>query len=291
MAKVRNSANTLRKGRIGENTWYVRNGEQIVRQSRNNSNYGDEARRTELQQERRSRWPNLVNLYKICKGWMPKAFETKEKNQSDYNKFMQLNANIISVYLTKQQAEVGCAVVGDYYLSQGSFASIDLDDADPISVYGVSTFLKASALSASNPTLGDLSEAIIDVNRDWLKGDNLAVIIFRWNKNSEIPRTSVDYKEFTIDPSSTTPLSSIDDLSFSVNSAGFVTIEDTSQYKTTDCGFAVIHTRPVDGSLRVSTSRLWVTDTSVYDFANESHRAAAIASYGVDSDVPLYPGE
>ncbi|MGX8697838.1 MAG: hypothetical protein ACSW8D_15775, partial [Prevotella sp.] len=124
MAIVRNQANSLRKGRVGQDTFYVSRGRQIVRQGRNNSNYGDTATRSQAMQYRRSRWGNLVNCYKALQPVLQKAYETKKPNQSFYNRFMQLNMTGKTPALTKVMCEQGFCV-GDFYtIAQGSLPSV-----------------------------------------------------------------------------------------------------------------------------------------------------------------------
>ena len=83
MAKIRVMSNQRRVGRVGDTTYYVRDGEQIARQSQNNSNYGATASRTPAQMSRRVKWANLVNLFKGMKSWQPKAYDFKKKGQTD----------------------------------------------------------------------------------------------------------------------------------------------------------------------------------------------------------------
>mgnify|MGYP003482862565 CR=1 FL=1 len=55
MAKARVSTNPMYPGGAGGYSFYVRKSEQIVRQRKNNSNYGESASRTAAQMERRGR--------------------------------------------------------------------------------------------------------------------------------------------------------------------------------------------------------------------------------------------
>lgn len=291
MAKVRNSANTLRKGRIGENTWYVRNGEQIVRQSRNNSNYGDEARRTELQQARRARWGNLVNFYKACKFWMPKAYETKASNQSDYNKFMQLNVNSTPVYLTKEQVEVGGSVVAPYIISQGSLTPVVVSAAAGSDL--AQFLLPIRYHFEGDTTVAQLSQVLLSEGSGWAVGDNFA---FVWFSNAVdengIPRVYTEYTEFTINPNDNTPLTDLGIIVMNDQAISNALIGATSDAYNNAIASTIIHTRVVDGSLKVSTqSVVMLKDTVLSQFTSDAARLAAIASLGVDSDVPLYPGD
>ena len=126
MAKARVSINPLYTGGAGGYSFYVRKDEQIVRQRKNNSNYGETASRSLAQQVRRVKWANLVNVFKACKEWIPKAYESKQGKRTDYNEFMSVNIGSARVCLTKDQAANGCAVVDAFQISKGSLPPITL---------------------------------------------------------------------------------------------------------------------------------------------------------------------
>lgn len=290
MAKVRNAANTVRTGRIGENTWYVRDGVQIVRQRLQNSNYGDGARRSEAQQARRAKWGNLVNFYKSIKPWQPKAYEGLKKGVTDYNAFMQLNANSTPVYLTRQLVEAGGAVPSAFQVSKGSLSAVSLSNADIPVEAAVNTNLSTGAIAGESATWGDYSRWLVSLNQGWADGDNFAVVVFDFHQDGDVPRITSRYYEFTVDTASTADPADFDGILFGVSAGSTIRIEDIGGDQVSECAFAVIHARMEGGILKVSSSTMFLTRDVSSAYTTEAARTAAIASYGVDEDVPLAPG-
>lgn len=293
MAVIRNTASAMANGRIGNTTYYVANGQQIARQSKNNSNYGDGASRSDAQQSRRVRWANLVNAYKAMSSWMPKAYESKKQNQSDYNKFMQLNINTSTVALTKDMAANGCAVWESWQVSQGSLVPINLIP-DSLAI-GVASDIKLSAAIGADTTIAALSSDIIANNPAFRDGDNIAQVIFYTELDSRgYPYSTCRYYEFTLNTQntallSTLPVSAV--MASSILSGQHllaakqgVTAVDSAE------GFVWIHTRKVEGKLMVSSQSIYIqNDAFVNQFSTQAAIDAAVASYGVEVDVPLDP--
>lgn len=287
MSVIRNTASAMQRGRVGNTTYYVINGQQVARQSKNNSNYGETASRSEAQQLRRVKWGNLVNLYKACKHWMPKAFESKKRNQSDYNRFMSVNINTVSAALTKDQALNGCAVVEDVVISQGSLPPIECG------LFGgvPGSDIAVGSLTLSGATIQSLSQAIISNNAGFLDGDNIAVIIFAQSEDSRsYPYSTSAYYEFTLDTSNTAllttlPISNIIDVD-----AQKLVVKASLFAATDNIGFAFIHTRKNSSALYVSTQSIALfTDTSLQPFTTDEWVQECIATYGVEADVELAP--
>lgn len=293
MAVIRNTASAMANGRIGNTTYYVANGQQIARQSKNNSNYGAGASRSDAQQLRRVRWANLVNAYKAMSSWMPKAYESKKQNQSDYNKFMQLNINTSTVALTKDMAANGCAVWESWQVSQGSLVPITLV-ADSLSI-GVASDIKLSAAISADTTIAALSADIIANNPSFRDGDNIAQIIFSTALDSRgYPYSTCRYYEFTLNTQNTALLSTLEVSavmgSSTLSGQTLLAAKQGAEIVNFAEGFAWIHTRKVEGKLMVSSQSIFIqNDAFVNQFSTQTAIDAAIASYGVEEDVPLDP--
>lgn len=285
MALVRNAANTLRKGRIGETTYYASKGRQIARQALNNSNYGESARRSLAQQTRRVKWANLVNFYKLCSRWMPKAFESKKPGQTDYNKFMQLNINTQRVALTRDQAINGGCVADAFAITQGTIAPCNLGGLSATSRLGIgSTFNPASTDPA---TVGQLAQALIENNADVVAGMQLSLVIADTSiDGAGIPRTAVQFMECVLNPESTELLS-----------AYFGGELERASDNTLTCGAiahggkpaAFILSQLTDTGLKVSSETLAGTFTMAEQFSTAAVVDAAIETYGLDKEVILNP--
>lgn len=290
MAKVRIPINPMQVGKVGAYSMYVRNGEQIVRQRKNSSNYGEEASRSYLQQVRRVMWPNLVNFYKQNSFWMKGAFETKTGSQTDYNKFMQLNMMSARVPMMKFEASTDTCIVDALTISQGSLAATNIERTGS-DEWTFNLSLGSAALPA-NPTVGDLANAIINNNDGWQNGDNLAVICF-FNRFwvGDVPRCETEYFEFTLRTNDTTPLANN-----RLFSEDLLVIDEGSLVVgpyivgSGPAGIAGIHTRR-DPQLKVSSQRIIMLDESrITPRLDASFLDSCIESYGLDSQVLLAPG-
>ena len=293
MAVIRNTASALARGRVGNTTYYVANGQQVARQSKNNSNYGETASRTESQQSRRVRWANLVNFYKACQYWMPKAFESKKSNQTDYNRFMQVNMASNTVALTKDMAANGCAVVMPFVVSQGSLQPIELSPRE-LNV-GVATDITVANAPSSGATVGEVSAAIIAANPEYRNGDNIAMVYFRNVKDSRgYPYLSTQYFEFTLDITSTVSWAdsaAAQHMEFvALSGVEYLASKATDYAGTHILGTVFIHTRKDGGKLVTSSQQVYSTnDELIAEFSNPAAVQEAIDSYGVQEEVPLDP--
>lgn len=291
MSKVRIPINPMQVGRVGAYSMYVRKGEQIVRQRRNSSNYGESAMRSYAQQERRARWGNLVSCFKAMKSWQPKAWESAAGGRTDYNEFMSANANTTPVYLTKDMIANGCAVMDAFVVSKGSLAPIDGEWSTPDNAF--TTNIVLSITPGASTTIGALSRNIIDNNGNFINGDNIAYICFLQQLDSRgYPYLRSVYTELTLDTASEALLSStafgalVRDVATQNLYLGAPSVEGW-----TFTAAVAIHTRR-SSSLLVSTQRVSVADAEfVGAFTDEASKQAAIDSYGVSSAVPLEPGE
>ena len=290
MAKIRVMSNQRRVGRVGDTTYYVRDGEQIARQSQNNSNYGATASRTPAQMSRRVKWANLVNLFKGMKSWQPKAYDFKKKGQTDYNLFMALNINTAKVCLTKDMAMNGCGCWEAYQISRGSLAPIGLVAG---STAGTAvTNIKCNLQLASSTTIGALSAEIIEKNPMFLNGDNIAIIGF-WTVLDDrgYPYSGTNYKELTLDTASQVTLSDADLWNYiSTSSSSTIQLDKQTVTGGETTHMVAIHTRK-DNVLQVSTQALCpVNNIYSSQFIGDEWEELCISTYGINGEVPLDPG-
>lgn len=268
MAKARVTINPMYKGGAGGYSFYVRGGEQVIRQRKNNSNYGESASRTRAQMIRRIMWGNLVNCYKQISRWQKKAYDGKLGGQSDYNLFMKLNIARASVGTTKQANEQGFAVWEAYQVSQGSLPVVGYSLGSSPAAYVTDIIVKNTITAAT--TIGDLSSDIIANNPQFQDGDNIAFIFFvNWQKTDvEWPYATSIYTEITLDKTSTTLLGDVPDvggrLIEDVNDNLTVTFESSPVTEIGhEVGFACIHTRKVNGNLKVSSQSILLNEESL----------------------------
>lgn len=284
MAIIRNSANTVKRGRAGEYTFYTSIGRQIVRQRLNNSNYGKDARRTETQQSRRVRWSNLVNFYKASKTWMAKAFETRKVGQTDYNRFMQLNIPYTTVSFTKQMAASGACVAEAYLISQGSLPSISV--TKKTSSWQTDIALGGLAIDDST-SVRDFSQAVVNANRSFSMGMQLSFVSYMQYLDSvEIPRIICTLYEVTLSEEDMTPLRKYLPDFCSQASEDFLSTSD----EIAEGAFAYILSDLSSGRVMVSTQRLITNNAAlIQQYSSSKNAQDAIDSYGVDKEVVLNP--
>lgn len=289
MSIIRNTASGLMKGRVGNTTFYVMNGQQVARQARNNSNYGEGAMRSYAQQARRVKWSNLVNFYKACKDWMPKAFENKKRSQSDYNKFMSVNINSSRVSLTKDQALNGSAVVESIIVSQGSITPIAQEYILARNV--MTSDIKLTVTNLGMTPIAQLTQDIITQNPMWSAGDNLALVLFSNGTDERgYPYVQTTYHEFTLDSTSAQPFSSLPIAQYLVKDTTSSALSLSTSGIPQFMGAVFIHTRKAQSILMTSTQRPVLFNTVILDhFITQEQLDLAIASYGISDDVPLDP--
>lgn len=295
MAKSRVTTNPMYTGGAGGYSFYVRKGEQVIRQRKNNSNYGSGASRTYAQMIRRIKWGNLVNVFKAMKSWQPKAYDSKKQGQTDYNIFMQLNINRATAALTREMCLSGCAVIEPCQVSRGSLPPIALALAGSGNQY-VSDIVISNAITGST-TVGQLSADIIANNPQFQEGDNLAFCIFYNWKDSRVewPFVSTRYTEITLDSTSAVVINSIPELDnrLSKSTGGNLQASWSAGNPLSpnnEVGMVLIHTRKSASMLAVSSQEIVVNGNSILsDFTGTSWYQTCIDTYGLTDEVPLDP--
>lgn len=289
MAKSRVTTNPMYRGGAGGYSFYVRGGEQVIRQRRNNSNYGSTASRTRAQMVRRVKWGNLVNEFRAMKSWQPKAYDSKLAGQTDYNIFMKLNINRAAVALTKEMSEAGCCVVDAYQVSRGSIPPIALTWDNGADLY-ITSIVLSEAITNST-TIGALAADIIANNPQFVDKDNLAIISYEnWEEpRVEWPYARTSYAEITLDKSSTSLVADIPDIGtrLSKSTGNYLAI---TPYGTVEVGCVAIHTRKDAQQLFVSSQEVVMnSDSLIQKYTGAEWTEQCILTYGLDSSVPLDP--
>lgn len=295
MAKSRVTTNPMYTGGAGGYSFYVRKGEQVIRQRKNNSNYGSGASRTYAQMIRRIKWGNLVNVFKAMKTWQPKAYDSKKQGQTDYNIFMQLNINRATAALTREMCLSGCAVIEPCQVSRGSLPPIALALAGSGNQY-VSDIVISNAITGST-TVGQLSTDILANNPQFQAGDNLAFCFFYNWKDSRVewPFVSTRYTEITLDTTSATVINSIPSLDnrLSKSTGGNLQASwsaGTPLSPNNEVGMVLIHTRKSASMLAVSSQEIVVNGNSILSsFVGNDWYQTCIDTYGLTDEVPLDP--
>ena len=244
--------------------------------------------RTQSQMAQRVKWANLVNFYRANKSWMKFAYETKQTNQSDYNKFMSLNVANSRIYLPKSIASQGGCVVDAYVMTQGSLASIEILPAQ--NNWQTNVYTPGLLEGVTTYTIGEVSRAILGANPAIHEGDQLSFIRFTQQTNSVtgVPYVVVRKYEVIINSNDLRLFfdfmpDGIVDFGGAVGSEAIV-IKNTGNAG----GFLMCLSRTVGGKTFVSTQSVIVANNStlIEAYSSEAALQAAIDSYG-ESEEPF----
>lgn len=274
-------------GRVGSYSFYTTTGgRQVARIANNSSNYGESAKRTVAMQTRRTKWGNLVTFYRLNRDLMARAFESKDSNISDYNRFMQLNVPSAQVALTKDAFMRGVCILQEYVISDGSlpgfFAIIEEEGQ-------INWSLKSSLDGEfADFTIGQVSDDLLKNNPTLQKGDQLTFVSWTNAGNVDsLPRLYRHLCEVTLDPASSISFGALASSNIVGAASGNVQILGQGPVY----GQVIVHSRVVGGKLLVSRSTIALSnDTFVQQFSAPDAVKLAIDSYGVDTEKLLEPG-
>ena len=245
--------------------------------------------KTPAQMGQRVKWANLVAFYRANAGWMPKAFENKKATQSDYNKFMSLNASRSRIYLTKEQARQGACVVDSYQVSDGSLQPVDIFPSAQDWVTNL--YLTGLDKLDATTSVAAFSTALLASNAGLRSGDQLSFIRATqlFNNTTDIPYVQVRAYELLINEQGGGLVKDF----WPVELIALGQLQDTPalmvKNNNKQGGFALIVSRTQGGRVLVSPSQ--VTQVNMADVINQYSSSAAlqaaIDSYGQGDEVFL----
>lgn len=280
MAKVKSGGIRNLIGRVGGNVYYMNKGQNIARELAPAISNPQ----TAAQQEQRMRWANLVSVYRANQPWQKRgAFESKKQTWSDYNAFVSANSKVSPVYLTKQQAEQGGAVVAPYIVTKGSLPSVALFSWEGQDVFCSDLYVGDLTISGTT-TAAQLSAALRENNNGLQEGDQISFILNIQGSNPDgVPFITARYYEFIIDSSDNRTLADI--------GLEGVILDDTYEdmrrlcfaHDGAVCGGAIIISRTTSGNIKVSTQSLVLTQsmqTYLADYTSDAALQRAARSYG-----------
>ena len=119
--------------------------------------------RTDAQMRTRTKFTNIVSMYRGIRPLLNYGFEAKPKTLSDYNMFVKVNMQRTPIYLTKQAVAGGACVATAYQISQGSLPAIVVTGTGQ---NGVSDILLGSLSITSATTVAQFSAAVVQNNPD-----------------------------------------------------------------------------------------------------------------------------
>ncbi len=242
--------------------------------------------RSNAQMQTRTKFTNIVQMYKGIRPLLNHGFESKPKNLSDYNMFVKVNMQRSPVYLTKQAVAGGACVATSYQITQGSLPSIVITGTGN----GAVTDIHLGVTSITNATtVAQFAKAVVDNNPDYEYGDQLSFFKVEQKVNAE---TSIPYCQFSawkvvLDASDTeTKLWDI------VAREGFSTSDGCLAHSNANFvgAFGWVHSRKNNGKTLVSSqSLIAVNDTLLAEYQGDLAFNLAKSSYGQGIDAFLVP--
>ena len=245
--------------------------------------------RTQSQMAHRARWANCVNMYRVNSSWLKYAFETKKSNQSEYNKFMSLNAASSPIFLTKQEAAAGACVVAPYTIMQGSLPSVETQKYN----YGWKTnlYLGDSGPEFETASIATISQILLQYNPALREGDQLSLIKLTQltNNNTGIPFVIVRKYEVILNSTDSRlwyEFIPVDLLGIDTSIAP----DSIAVYDEGDAGgFVIGLSRTIGGKTYVSTQNIVVAnnDAMITAYSSQAALQRAIDSYGESEEAFL----
>lgn len=244
--------------------------------------------RTQAQMEQRTKWANLVNFYRVNAPWMKFAYETKKRNQSEYNKFMSLNVPSARIYLPKSIASQGGCVVDAYQMTQGSLPSIETTRVED--GWDTNIFLPANFFPSALTTVGEITQALLSSNPAFREGDQLSFIRFtqQTNSNTGVPFVVVRKYEFLLNSNDFRPVFDF----WPIEYVGADEVGGQVVFEVMDSGnaggFLLVLSRTIGGKTYVSSQSIVVANNAamIEQYSSAAAQQAAIDSYG-ESEEPF----
>ena len=260
-------------GSAGAWTFYNRLGNTVAKQKVDTRPH---RRLSDKQLAQNLRWPNLVTFWSETQGCLMDAFEHKRNGQTDFNMFMSFNLTSHGVYLTYEMARANACVVAPYLVSLGGLPPIEVVEAADGRVR--TDIVLGDRLSVTPlTTIGELSHAIVQNNRDFLHGDIIYCLAMYQEDNTSdgFPHVTVGTALLRVDAYSSKPLSWDPNLM-----AAFANVEGHVGAESPIVGgITWIHARRLRTRHAVSTQRLFLSGTTDAPYTTPEAIAAAIKSY------------
>lgn len=291
MGKFTNIVSAQITGNVGSMNFRRKDGEIVAAQrATTNSSKGDGA--SYAQRLHRIRLANIANIYRAIAQIEKRGWENKGANQSDFNMFSKFNLANSPVFLTKQEAELGAAVVAPYAVSRGSLTPTNGRYTGG-TIFNFGLNIGDAAIDWDTMTIPDFSARIIENNKGWAYGDKLSACvchqITRTISGVTIPQVEVTYLEITLDANSEQLVSDMGNWdAMQLDAAN----DHTLQFLDGGDAAFVIHSRETTGHLLTSEQDMILLNpySELYrTYTSDAQRDAAMQSYGFKDAVLLDP--
>ena len=241
--------------------------------------------RSNAQMQTRTRWGNIIAMYKGIRPLLNYGFENKPRNLSDYNMCVKVNMQRTPIYLTKQSIAGGACIATAYQITQGSLPSIVTSGSGQNITTDIS--LGSDGISAST-TVAQFARMVVTNNEQYQYGDQISFFLVKQkvNAETEIPYCTFSASKVILDSADTeTKLWDI------VNKNGFSAQDGCLGHSGNDgdCAFCWVHSRKMDGKTLVSTQSLVANNSKEAEYKGELAYNLAKSSFGASVESFLVP--
>ena len=243
--------------------------------------------RTPAQQRQRTKWGNVIQMYKGICPLINYGFESKPVGKSDYNMFMQANMKLTDIYLTRQEVAGGACIAAPYLLTQGSLPSIVVVGKGEMAKTDI--FLGELKIDETT-TVKEFAQAVVSNNADYDYGDQIAFfdVLQKVNAVTGIPYCQFSATNVVLDKASEVKLWDL------VNKHGFKTSSDGFLVHAEGEGngvYAWVHSRKGASKTLVSTQTLIDNNAEMLaEYSGDNAYKRSVKTYGGESSAFLTPG-
>ena len=242
--------------------------------------------RTPAQQRQRTKWGNVVQMYKGIMPLINNGFESKAAGCNDFQMFMKVNMPVTDIYLTRPEVAGGGCIAAPYQLTQGTLPSIVTSGEGD----NVRTDISLGDLTINTETtVKDFSMAVVSNNADYDFGDQISFfdVLQRVNAVTGIPYCQFLATNVVLDKASEVKLLDM------VSKYGFATVDGfLGHIEGEGAGvFAWVHSRKSSAKTLVSTQTFVNNNAEmIAEYSGAEAYKRSVKTYGGESSAFLTPG-
>ena len=242
--------------------------------------------RTPAQQRQRTKWANVVQMYKGIMPLINCGFEQKALRCNDFQMFMKVNMPVTDIYLTRPEVAGGGCIAAPYQITQGSLPSIVISGEGDAARTDISL---GELTIDENTTVKDFAQAVVNNNPDYDFGDQISFfdVLQRVNAVTGIPYCQFLATNVVLDKASEVKLLDM------VSKYGFATVDGfLGHIEGEGAGvFAWVHTRKSNGKTLVSTQSLINNNAEmIAEYSGAEAYKRSVKTYGGENSAFLTPG-
>lgn len=240
--------------------------------------------RTDAQMQVRTKFVNIVSMYRGIRPLINYGFESKAQGVSDYNMFVKVNMQQTPVYLTKAQVSGGACVAAPYQLTQGSLPAIVTSGSGNSTLTDIA--LGSLDITATT-TVAQFAKAVVENNDEFKYGDQISyfTILQKVNETTGIPYCVFKAYAVVLDAADDNKLWDVVLKNGFTANGGKLGHGDLEG----DGVFCWVHSRKSSGKTLVSSQVLIDNNSKLADYTGDSAYTTASSSYGTAKEVFLSP--